>query len=275
MCSSSSSSGIIIFFTATFFLGTDSYFSNFAIGTSFIGDRKAQSAIETTDATTSEKVISSVDKSLLFYGFDFEFRIFKNKYFNITPYTDFNFISDFGHGYHFGIDTRLHIPLTGAYFRFKPEYRILGDEYMPTYFDSMYVVKNQQYKYDSLKNQKAKNGYYIELGYDQYLLNAVLFNIKGTYEDYDGKDNSSILLFAAVPILDSFNLSAIYSKVGFNEFSEAFDLDNALLILGGSVGVYGPLNLRVQYEKTWYKDENGDLEHKSSWNFGLFVAFTF
>jgi len=251
----------------SFIFDKDSYLANFAIGTSFIGDRKAN-----TLNTKTEKV---EETGLMFYAFDLEFKIFRNKYVTITPYTDFNFVSDFGHGFHFGIDTKLHIPLTGAYFKFKPEYRVLGDEYMPTYFNAMYMVENQFNKYDTLKEQKAKNGYYIELGYDQYLLEALLFTIKGTYEDYEGSNNSSVLLFASVPILDSYKLSAIYSKVMFDEISEAFNFKDALLIIEGSVGVYGPLNLRIQYERTWYENEDGDLEYESSWNFGVFAAFTF
>jgi len=255
----------------TFFLGTESYFSNFAIGTSFIGDRKAKSKIE---------VVNPEDKnykyeSLLFYAFDMEFRVFKNEYFTIVPYTDFNFISSAGHGFHFGIDTRLHIPLTGAFFRFKPEYRVLGEKYMATYFDSMYLIANDKYKYDYLQEQEKRNGYYLELGYDQYLLNSLLFNIKGTYENYTGKNNSSLLLFASVPLLDSFNFSAIYSKTAFDSFSEAFDLENALLILEANIGVYGPMSLKVQYERTWYEDENGELQYDTSWNFGVFASFTF
>jgi hypothetical protein len=255
----------------TFVFGTESYFSNFALGTSFIGDRKAKSQI----IATNEGDPTFKYESLMFYSFDMEFRVFKNKYFTVVPYMDFNFISDLGNGYHFGIDTRLHIPLTGAYFRFKPEYRVLGDKYMPTYFNSMYLVSNDAFKYDQLKAEKAKNGYYMELGYDQYLLNSLLFNIKGTFEDYEGKNNSSILLFASVPLLDSFNFSAIYSKVGFDAFSDAFDLKDSLLIIEANVGVYGPLNLKVQYERTWYEDENGVLQYDSSWNFGAFVAFAF
>lgn len=255
----------------SFILGKENYFSNFAIGTSFIGDRKAKSRV--TPKNGGDKNYKY--ESLLFYAFDLEFRIFKNQYFTVVPYTDFNFISDAGHGFHFGVDTRFHIPLSGAYFRFKPEYRVLGDKYIPTYFDSMYLVTNENFKYDDIKGEKAKNGYYLELGYDQYLLNSLLFNIKGTYEDYEGKDNSSLLLFASVPLLESFNFSAIYAKTGFNSFSEAFNLKDALLILEANIGVYGPMNLKVQYERTWYEDENGNLQYNTSWNFGVFAAFTF
>jgi len=258
----------------TFFLGHDNYYSNFAIGTSFIGDRKAKSKVESTDSD-GNLVITSKNESLFFYGFDLEFRVFRNKYVTVTPYTDFNFISDFGHGYHFGIDNKLHIPLTGALFSFKPEYRILGDQYMPGYFDSMYMVTNELYKYDLLEKQKAKNGYYIELGYEQYFLNSILFNIKGSYEDYQGKNNSAVLLQGSVPILESFNFSAIYSKVAFNNFSDAFDLKNALLIVEASVAIYGPMKVRIQYERTWYEDKDGNLDYDSSWSFGTYVAFTF
>ena len=254
----------------TFVLGK-SYFSNFAIGSSLIMDTKAKS--QKSNPTPNEDNFEY--ETLTFYAFDLEFRVFKNKYITIVPYTDFNFISYKGHGTHLGIETRLHIPLSGAYLKLKPEYRILSDEYIPTYFDSMYLVENDLFKYDKLKDEKAKNGYYIELGYDQYLLNSLLFKIKGTYEDYDGADNSSLLLFATVPLLESFSFSGIYSKTGFDKFLDAFDLDDALLIIEANIGVYGPLNLKVQYERTWYKDENGELQYDSSWNFGAFVAFDF
>jgi len=256
----------------SFVFGSKNYFSNFALGASVIGDIKAKHKVLPENESDKPSV---VNKNLLFYAFDAEFKIFRNKYITILPYTDFNFIKNAGHGFHFGIDTRLHIPLSGAYFRFKPEYRMLGDKYMPTYFDSMYMVSNEAFKYDKLKEEKAKNGYYVELGYDQYLLNSLLFNIKGTYEDYEGKNNSSVLLYASVPLLDSFSFSAIYSKVNFDKFLDALDLKDALFILEANILIYNPLSLKLQYERTWYEDENGELQYDSSWNFGFYIAFNF
>ncbi len=259
----------------TFVFGEESYFSNFAVGLSLIGDIDAKSPSKTKNApNTPEKDIVYQDETVFFYGFDLEFRIFKNEYITVTPYTDYNFLAKHGYGLHFGIDTRLHIPLTGAYFRLRPEFRVLGDEYLPTYFDTLYTV-NRKKKYDLLMAQKRKNGYYIEVGYDQYLLNSLLFNIKATYEDYEGKDNSTLLIFGSVPILEFFNFSAIYTKTNFDKFTNAFDLEDALLILEASVKIYGPLKLRAQYERTWYENKDGVLEHDSSWNFSLFMGFNF
>ncbi len=254
----------------SFVFSSENYLSNFAVGFSFISDINAPKLKEDGELEAAET------EFLKIFGFDLEFRVFSNKVITITPYTDFNFIGGFGNGMHFGIDTKINIPLTGAHFRIKPEYRVFSDEYIPTYFDAMYEFTKWSPKYLAIETQKGKHGYYIELGYDQYLLESLIFNIKGIYEDYEGEDNSSLLLYGSVPFLDNYKFSAIYSKAGFDKFEDAFGLENALLLVELSMNISGPLFGTLQYQRTWfYNEEKDELESDYSWNIGFYVAFTF
>jgi len=262
----------------SFVFSPESYLSRFALGTSYIADIEVPSM--EINETTGEGKIS--DENFGIIGIDTEFRIFKNNIITVTPYIDYNSIIDYGWGLHFGVDMRINVPLLGAKVKVKPEYRIFGDEYIPMYFNSMYEIEKKQYKYTSLEGKLGKQGYYVELGYDQYLLELLLFQIGGYYEDYEGKNNTSLMLFASVPVLDNYKFSAIYSKRNFDKLSDAFDPANAIFIAEVSVNISGPLFAKAQYQKTWFYETDYDvtppketLESKSSYNFGLFVAFTF
>lgn len=251
-----------------------------AFGSTIVSDIQAPKALD----TTSDELEATDTTSLTIIGVDVEYRLFQNKIITITPYIDYNMINNFGSGVHIGVDTRLHIPLTGAYFKLKPEYRILGDEYSPGYFDTVYEVSRWS-KRAALKTEKSKQGYYVEVGYDQYLLDMLLFRIKGAYEDYEGDNNSRLMLYGAVPILSSFQFSALYNKSLFDDFSDAFSLEDALLAIELSYNITGPLFMGVRYLQSWFfvpgetltdgTIVEGELDSDYSFDVGFYVAFQF
>ncbi len=258
-----------------FFIKDRSYFTdNFSIGLSFITDIKAKARKDEEQFEYDNYKY----KSLSILGLDMEFQVYKNDYIAVIPFIDFNSIIGKGSGIHIGVDTRFHIALSGAYFSLRPEFRGMSDQYEPGYFNSLYEAHKmgaqKDFKYSWLENREAKKGVYIEGKYEQYLLNSLLFELKMSYEDYEGDDNSSFLIYASVPFLESYKFSGVYAKSRFGSFSDIFSLDSALLILEGVFTVYDPFNLRLQYQKTWYEEDNV-LKEETSWNIGVNVSYTF
>jgi len=258
-----------------FFVKNKPYLAkNLAIGLTFTTDIKAKESKDKDNFEVDEYKY----ESLSIIGMDVELKAFRNKYITILPYLDLNSIVGMGSGFHLGVDTKLHIPLTGAYFSLKPEFRGMSDKYEPGYFDSLYEAHRmgaqRDFKYDWLQSREAKKGIFIEGKYQQNLLDSLLFEFKIAYEDYQGKDNSSLLIYATVPFLEEYKFSAVYAKSRFDSFSDVFDLSSALVILEGVFTVYDPISVRIQYQKTWYEN-NGIIQEETALNFGINISYTF
>jgi len=282
---------------AAFF--TDNFWANrFVAGLSFAVDGRAPVALQTRGTPPDlEPVVDDTNSfaytgtdALSVLGLDLEYTVIQNKLIDLVPYLDLNFMFDegAGAGLHLGTFFNIRIPTPlGPALLTRLEYRLVGDGYAPRYFDALYEVQRVQYdpstvvdpatgvpltKLGWLRTAEAgPHGWLGELYFDF----AGWVRVGGTYEDYQGPDNSALTLSLLLPKLPVVQLGAYYSRRGFDSLSEAFDRDGAFLVAYARAKVFGPLYLSVAYSRTWHVQEDGTYRAEGDYSFGAGVAFTY
>src|SRR5690606_24557081 len=129
------------------FIDTESYFTRWSVGTTFLTDVNAPEAIRIDETTLDPEVDDA--NNLLFdadpvylYGVDTDFTVFSNDIVAITPYMDHNFLftEDTGYGFHLGILNTFTLPMDSG-IQVRLEYQYLGANYLPQYVDTQYEVQ--------------------------------------------------------------------------------------------------------------------------------------
>jgi hypothetical protein len=245
-------------------LGYDSFLNRFAIGFTQATDATAPFELK-YDSTGALQYSPSKDplaistKKVVIEGYDLEFKIFNFSYFELTPYIDYNRIKflESADGTHYGVFTKFggrQINLT-----LKPEFRSMKSHYLPIYFDSFYELERFQTnlgspfpytKYESALS-KDPDGGSIKGYYHTAILNIYNIGIEGTYEDYEGKDNSRVFLGLYIPIGKLARISGFYQKKGFDKFGQAFKADDKAMGIGEIAVPLGPVVLKVQNRRRW------------------------
>lgn len=177
--------------------------------------------------------VTDDEGSIQAYGFDLGLPIFSGSVASLDLYFDYAVLSSFGSGTATGFIFKLNgLGLVDVRTRF--ERRFNGDNYIPSYFNSLYEIERFKYnestgaitsKVQSLKNnQSVGNGYYGEL------LVTVLntFDILGSYQRLDDDPNSGILHLATdiSPDGQPFVARAGYDKINIKGEGDIFKLDD-------------------------------------------------
>jgi hypothetical protein len=182
----------------------------------------------------SRKFVSTVDDgSISIIGLDFGFPILNAGLFDVSFYTDYSKIIDFGSGIASGF--KIDINALGSIRGYaKFERRFTFGKYLPSYFNSLYEIKRFQVdtangtfssKAATLASLTDRgNGYAMELG-----LNVVgLFYVSGNYERLDKDSNSGILHISSEinPESGFFIARAGYDKINIHGEGDIFKLDD-------------------------------------------------
>ena len=114
-------------------IDSESLFNIFSLGFTTITDRNAPF----TRRDEVDEVVADTTDSVTVWGVDFEADVLSNPLVDLTPYTDLNFISGAGMGWHLGIMSVLKLPI-GLDLRLpiRIEYRNFQGNYLPTYFST-------------------------------------------------------------------------------------------------------------------------------------------
>lgn len=281
---------------AAFF--TDNFWANrFVAGLSFVADVKAPVALRTEGVAPDLAPVIDDKNNYAFtdtdtlgvLGVDLEYTVIQNKLMDLVPYMDINFMFDegTGAGFHLGTFFNLRIPTpVGPALLTRLEYRAVGNGYAPRYVDTLYEAQRVQYAPVAVVDpdgvpltklgwlRSADTGPHGWLG-ELYLDLAGWVRVGGTYEDYQGPDNSALTLSLLLPKLPFVQLGAYYSRRGFDSISEAFDRDGALLVAYGRAKVWGPFYLSAVYSRTWHVQEDGTYKAEGDYAFGAGVSFRY
>ena len=180
------------------------------------------------------KIVPTADRgSVNIIGLDFGFPIFNVGLLDVSFYTDYSSIINFGSGIATGF--KFDINALGDVRGFaKFERRFTFGQYLPSYFNSFYEI--QRFQTDTANGtftSKASilasmndsgNGYAMELGINI----AGLFNISGYYDRSDMDPNSGVLhISAEINPTDGFFIArAGYDKINFQGKGDLFKLDD-------------------------------------------------
>lgn len=205
------------------------------LGATFASDFNDKAGIISgTYDKTNKRFIPAFDNgSMNIIGLDFGFPLFSAGLLDVSFYTDYSKIINFGSGITTGF--KFDINAFGDIRGFaKFERRFNFGRYLPTYFNSIYEI--ERFRTDTAKGtftSKASaltsmsdrgNGYAMELG-----LNVVrLFYITGKYERLDNDPTSGILhISTEINPADGFFIGrAGYDKINIRSENDIFSLDN-------------------------------------------------
>ncbi len=182
-----------------------------------------------TDKFTSTKDLGSTN----IIGFDIGLPILRASVLNIDVYFDYAKILDFGSGTALGTILNFHglglVNITA-----KLERRFNGENYLPSYFNTLYEIERFRVDKSSgtltskIKTMtlgtKVSDGWHGEL----YLSVLGMFNVLGSYQRLDENPNSGILHLATniLPEDAPYVARAGYDKVGIGSESAIFKLDS-------------------------------------------------
>jgi hypothetical protein len=261
-------------------------------GASFAADFQAPLTIRENDQGLSR--LGSADQlqfdagTAWLWGVDVELAIVSTSTASVVPYMDLNGFRGQGIGWHLGILNGFRA--AGSEFEFRLEYRLLGAGYAPSYFNTLYDLERFQYralsagtevvpKYRFYRDAELamRSGVYGEL----YANILGLVGVGGSYEDYQGPQNSSITLRADLPAIAGVKVAGYYARRNFEGLGQLFSLDDAFAVLEARVTIASPLFLYGIYSVYWrlVADEtssrHGEYETTDNFQFGAGVAFSF
>lgn len=208
---------------------------NLEVGASLVTDLHSKSGVIAGTYNSNENKFNATqdEGALTIVGFDIGLPILRTSMAKLDLYFDYNKIINFGNGAATGFIFSLNgLGLVDLRTRF--ERRINGDEYLPSYFNSLYEIERFQLdkgtgtftsKALALKNAGAAgNGWYGEL------LVSVLgtFDILGSYQRLDKDPDSGILHLSTevMPEAIPYVFRAGYDKVHIQDEADIFKLDD-------------------------------------------------
>ena len=217
------------------------------------------------------------EEAMTIVGYDTEFRLSPYDWMDMTPYVDLNRVKDLDNseGLHVGVDMGFRFLNRFVKVSFRPEYREFTDNYIPVYFDTYYSVERTAYIPDgngsttgivgddtqtkltylrSLSSEGGKTkGYFVELIVE--LLQVLV--VEGTYQNYDGPNNSTIFFGFYVPDAMGFFMNGYYTKKGFEDIGESFQFDDRSLAAAElGYNFFGAFYVKAGIERTWTIDES-------------------
>ena len=290
--------GFRLYLRPTRFFSENPWLQKFAIGFSYVSDVRAPVALNDLvvgndafdpdiDGDNNYR-LTGTDATGLF-GFDLEYTVLQSEHVDVVPYVDFNFLFDLqtGFGLHLGSFFNLRLPaLLGLAILTRLEYRSVGEGYAPRYVDALYEAQRVMYapsltdiggvpltKLGWLRTATgSRNGWLAEVFVDL----GGFVRAGGAYEDYAGPNNSALTLSLILPAFSLAQLGANYSRRGFDNIGDAFELDGALLLAWARVKMYGPLYLGASYARTWDRSADGtSYEARDNWSVGLSASFSY
>ncbi len=208
---------------------------NIEVGASVVTDMNKFSGVSNgaMNPVTGEFESTTDDGSVTIIGLDLGIPIVRSKIIDFDLYLDYAKILDFGSGTATGMLLRFKgLGIVDLSTRF--ERRFNGEQYIPSYFNSMYELERFSFnestqavtsKIQLLKNNVSSgNGYYGEL----FARVLGLFDILGSYQRLDKEPESGILHMytkvapESMPIM----VRAGYDKINIKNEADLFKLDD-------------------------------------------------
>jgi hypothetical protein len=255
-------------------LAPDSWMERYAVGLSVALDLDAPLAFERRNVLDDPNTPYVVDKARNLrpsrseitgvLSLDQELLLVDDKVVDFTAFLDLNKHLDGGAGLHLGAMTNLR-PSRKFELHTRTELRWLGEQYIPDYFSSTYEIERDIYfgfggqgdpKLVRLKGLEdgSSVGAYGEVTFDVIDVMALTL----AYEDYQGPDNSGLLLRLALPQAGPLSAAAFYRKVGFDNLEGALNPRDGLLVAEGRYHFLPFLYALGQYSWMWrIKDQEG------------------
>lgn len=199
----------------------------------------------TTDATTGLRQVDtqgrlvSQARPVGLVGIDAEVKVVKTANVDIKPYVDYSMLIGGDGGFTAGVLGRFNVgrDIVNA-FRVVGEFRVLGNRYLPSYFDTFYEIERFIFSSEEVPGQAARRAitrqqYVMERGLGQrlgYYFEAS-WGIPGKVgltlaaEGVSNAPNTNLIAHLEVPVLDFVQVFGSYYKRGITSPAAIFRID--------------------------------------------------
>lgn len=269
------------------FVDAESFLSRIALGFSVAADIQAPAelASETDAGVVVDDALNPVilrDQSTALIGVDLEVALVDEEAFSLVPYADFITHTSLGTGFHAGAFLRGKALDSLEVFS-KLEYRRVGSRFLPNYIGPVYEIERLQFmgwgqafpapkvRVAASLTGAAAHGFYGSLGvrlHDAWMLSAA-------WADHEGPMNQVFHAKASAKPTEALQLGVFYHKQYFDQFSDAFDLDGALVAAESRVSIWGPFYAIGRYGRMWKIAPNGSYQSVNDWSLGAGASMGF
>lgn len=271
------------------FIDPSSVAYRLAFGVSLFGDVRAPAALAAAPDgrylvdDDGEFIVERRDATGVL-GFDVEMTAVQTDRVSLTPYTDVNIHLGQGAGWHLG--TFFGAAVTDTVVAdLRAEYRLLGRNYLPTYFGPLYEIERFAYlpvddsptrlpRLQWLRTgqeDSVRHGWLVELGLNV----ADIVRVAASLADHGGDNNTSAWIYVAVTAVQRVQLAAWYANTRFQGARNLFDLDNALATVEARVMLTQWLFVTGQLNRRWQLDTDGDYQPIDDFAVGAGASFSF
>ncbi|RDV39933.1 hypothetical protein DV096_05050 [Bradymonadaceae bacterium TMQ3] len=264
------------------------------LGVTLVSDLRAPTDLERNPdgsalaGPTREPLVESSQPTTLL-GLDLRFNLLERARITLTPYLDLNAHIGLGSGLHAGLLWRQNIA-DPVELSARLEYRRLSDRYLPEYIDPLYEVSRFQTLSPTepglagpklrVARSTAPSTRHGAQAWVQARLAGIL-TLSAAFEDAQGPGNAALRTRAALQLTKRLQLGAFYYKAHLDGPTHEsateglFDLNGALTVAEGRLGVWGPIYAHAQYGGLWQLRDDGVFETVRLWNIGLGAGMSF
>ncbi len=234
------------------FLKSKSVFTeSLSVGVSGALDWKAPWQLATDPITglrqldSNGRLVAS-QRAVKLIGFDAEVKVVKTEHVDLKPYADYSMLLDGDGGLTIGMLGRFNVGTTTVHaFRTVTEFRVLGNRYIPSYFDTFYEIErfiaaelprvNPSFANYATKQQEVFNGLGQRFGY--YLEGS--WGIPGAVgltlaaEGVSNSPATNLVAHLEVPVLSFLQIFASYYKRGVTDAADLISLSKNTVIFAG------------------------------------------
>ena len=234
------------------FLKSKSVFTeSLSVGVSGALDWKAPWQLATDPITglrqldSNGRLVAS-QRAVKLIGFDAEVKAVKTEHVDLKPYADYSMLLDGDGGLTIGMLGRFNVGTTTVHaFRTVTEFRVLGNRYIPSYFDTFYEIErfiaaelprvNPSFANYATKQQEVFNGLGQRFGY--YLEGS--WGIPGAVgltlaaEGVSNSPATNLVAHLEVPVLSFLQIFASYYKRGVTDAADLISLSKNTVIFAG------------------------------------------
>jgi hypothetical protein len=247
-----------------------SFWSRWAIGATRVMDADAPLELELDGSenlvvdpyTRLPRAIKT--ENLTIEGVDTELRLSPFRWLDLTVYVDRNRIKGLknAEGTHAGVIFEMQFSSLLRWF-LRPEYREATSNYLPTYFDSYYAVERTTYLPPGASSSTTPKLAYLKSLPDDgavtrgFFVNSTLefvefVTLEAEYQDYDGPNNSAVMVGLYIPDMGGIFANGYYKKKEFDKMKEAFIVnENALLAAEAGLRFFGGMYIKYTFRRTW------------------------
>ncbi len=189
---------------------------------------------------------------------------------DFKTYVDFNQFINYGNGFTGGGLLRINVPLTSLALRARAEIRLLGDEYLPSYFDNFYEIQKLQmvtvnpstFAPTKLALMRGiHTGKYRGNGYGEVTLGWLeKLALTAAYDAGGGAYQQNFLLHFEFEAFDWLRLFVTYHKRSFDNWRDVFGFQQNDLLYGQvRIEVLPILFINGKIQRTFAWDPGVDL----------------